>query len=330
MRTRERKVAPVSRKAEPLSDELRQREPKAGDIVVVNANLEELWQDSDIAQPGDMRSFAHRVTELIGRSPDILLLQEVVAAAADNVARYLKEVAGISYQVAVPPSTTPYSKQTKTLEYVRDTAILLNDKTMRAKRRKGFVATRHDPKDNRPDIPRTKAKEHAHVLAKHEPSGTRLALMSIHLIPGGPLPSRERALEYRAKWAGELCAFMRKTHPKRGRQITVLAGDFNARRTLGRHDTVNAEPVAFWTRLQDQGLSDAIFDIHGHSNDALENQHRKGKGRAKGVDYIFTDGDVIEASHDLDPAPEGEPGFYSDHRFLWAIIRPPRARRKDR
>ena len=83
-------------------------------------------------------------------------------------------------------------------------------------------------------------------------------------------------------------------------------------------ETGNCEVWPFWeSHVNRAGLKDSIFEIHGSSDDDLGRQG----GKAKRIDYIFTNADVIDASHDVDyDAAPGNPGFYSDHALLWALL----------
>lgn len=291
---------------------------RVSDIVVVSANLEETHDPADIAKSDDMQSFARRVKEIVPRPPDFVLLQEVVSSAANAVAKYLKEATGVTYVVAVPPGERSPRTADSTADYVRDTAILLNTKTTTPKGAKGHFTTRYDTKDKGTRPPLVRVKEHARLLAAHLPSKTRLALMSVHFAPGAFLASQERFFKYSESWAGEICADLKKNCPRRGRQINILAGDFNNRRTMDKKETVKGAVTPMWARLQKEGYKDAVFEVHSNSDKALQNQYEKGGLKARRIDYIFVNGgEIVDASFDLS-APT-----YSDHRLLWAVVRPP-------
>lgn len=301
-----------------------QRSIQPTDILVVSANLEELHDPADRARTEDMQAFANRVAELLPRPPDVLLLQEVLADGAKAVTSYLKQTTGIGYTVAVAPAFKSPMKQSTLEDQVRDTAILLNQQTMSGNQRKGFLATRYAVSEKSPGFPRARAKDHAHALATHRPSGTRLGLMSVHLAPHKQFASKDRHRQRSADWVRELVAEMKRRYPRRGRQINILAGDFNNPRSTGDKEVIDGEVTPFWSALSQLGYTDAIFEIHGHSNRSIKNQHRKGDRQAARIDYIFVaGGEVIQATHDLDPPEKGTPGYYADHRLVWAAIRPP-------
>jgi endonuclease/exonuclease/phosphatase family metal-dependent hydrolase len=305
-------------------------QPKDNDIVVVSANLEEVHDPADTSRSDDMEAFAQRVADLVPRAPDVLFLQEVLASAAAAVAGYLKETTGVGYSVAVPAAPRSPRLKTAATDCVRDTAILINAETTSIKGPKGFLATKYDRKDCHPDKPLARTKEHARILVRHEPSGTRLGLMSVHLAPRSAIVTRERFHVHAERWANELVAEMKAKHPKKGRQINLLAGDFNTPRCLERRQKIDCDETALWKAFNGLGYRDAVFEIHGHSEQAFRKQHRKGNKPAARIDYIFIDkGEVLDATHDVNPPAKGTAGYYADHRLLWAVIRPP-ARKKKR
>lgn len=292
------------------------------DILVVSANLAETHDPADVAETGDMKAFAGRVDELLPRPPDVVLLQEVVGPSVEAVVKYLKQATGAPYAVGVWPAPTSPRTENSTTDYVRDTAIILNSATTTVKGAKGFITTRYDAKDKSSHWSLVRVKEQSRLLALHKPTDGKLALSSVHLAPGLALADKDRFFRYTEQWAREICADLKKNCPRRGRQINILAGDFNNRRTVDKKETVKGAVTPMWARLQKEGYKDAIFEIHGKSDKALQKQYEKGGQEAKRIDYIFVSGgEVVDASFDLS-APK-----YSDHRLLWAVVRPPTKRR---
>lgn len=300
------------------------RTPKQ--MTVVSANLQELYDVEDNAEFGDLNVFAKRVAEVVPAVPDVLLLQEVLSTGSAAVAKALSEVFGVAFRVAVRPGSTPYSSESATHEIVRDTGVLINSKTMKVKRKGGFVSTRQETKYDAPDSPRNKAKDHAYMLATHSAARVDVALMSVHLIPNRWLASKDTGYRLRARWMKELADFLKAEYPPNKHQIQLIAGDLNNDRCVGRHETIDSEVYPFWTVLTEEyGLGDAVFRKHGGSNKAIREQSRRGDKDGRRIDYIFTDGEVVDASHDTDYfAQPGDPGFYSDHRLLWATLNLPK------
>ena len=169
----------------------------------------------------------------------------------------------------------------------------------------GFFATRYLAQDAAPGI-EPRIKEHAHCLARTASGRLRLALASIHFVTSDKLAAPTMGFCYKGKWT---------------RQVWVMAGDFNNRRCLSRRETIDCDVLPFWHVLTAQGgFRDAVFDRHGDSDDSLEAQTPNGRR----IDYVFVCGRVNKASHDVDyAARKGDPGFYSDHRLLWALAGPP-------
>jgi hypothetical protein len=114
--------------------------PRAGQVLVVAANLEEAWDPSDNADSGDLKTFVRRVDRLAPHAPDILLLQEVTSRAAKKVARLLKRKASKTYSVAVPAGSSPADVK-KDKVVTRETAILINVRTMKRVGRRRYVDT---------------------------------------------------------------------------------------------------------------------------------------------------------------------------------------------
>lgn len=298
----------------------------AKQMTVVSANLQELYDVEDNADVSDLKAFARRVAEVVPAVPDVLLLQEVLTAGSTVIAKTLSEVFGVDFRVAVKPGATPYSSESATHEVVRDTGIVISSKTMKVKRKGGFVSTRQETKYDAPDSPRNKAKDHAYMLATHTASRVDIALMSVHLIPNRWLASKDTGYRLRGQWVKELSDFLSVTFPPSKHLVRVMAGDFNNDRSVGRHERIDSEAYPFWTALtEDCAMIDAVFIKHGRSNRSIKEQSRRGDKDGRRIDYIFSDAEVADASHDIDYfAQPGDPGFYSDHRFLWATMNLPK------
>ena len=301
-----------------------QRPPKQ--MTVVSANLQELYDVEDNADLSDLKAFAKRVAEVVPAVPDVLLLQEVLATGSTVVARTLSEIFSLPFKVVVEPGSVPYSSESATHEIVRDTGILINSKTMKVKRKGGFVSTRQETKHDAPDSPRNKAKDHAYMLATHTASRVDVSLMSVHLIPNRWLASKDTGYRLRGEWVKELSDFLEAKFPPSKHLVRVMAGDFNNDRSVGRHERIDSEVYPFWTALtEDCAMDDAVFVKHGRSDRSIKEQSRRGDKDGRRIDYIFSDAEVADASHDLDYfAQPGDPGFYSDHRFLWATLNLPK------
>jgi exonuclease III len=265
-------------------------------------------------------NFARRVREVVPFAPDAVLLQEVVQSSAARVAQLLKDTTGFGFDVARGPGPDVVVGREGSQIVVRDTAILLNRRTMRIHDAGGFVSTRYLSKDAAPGV-EPRVKQHAHCLARTASGRIRLALASIHFVTNDKLAALSMGFCYKGKWARQLAGFLSSRYPQDAvPQLWVIAGDFNNRRCLAPRETVDCDVLPFWHVLAAQsGFRDAVFARHGHSQASLAAQTRRGRR----VDYVLARGRVFAASHDVDyDARKGEPGFYSDHRLLWALVGP--------
>jgi hypothetical protein len=184
----------------------------------------------------------------------------------------------------------------------------------------GFVASRYLSRDASPEF-KPRIKEHAHCLARTASGRIDMPLISIHFITNEKFAAPTMGFCYKAQWVRRITSFMETRYPPGDRrQIPVIGGDFNHRRCLGPREKAVCDVLPFWHVLTAQGgFSDAVFDRHGGSDESLAAQTM---GR-KRIDYVFARGGVVDASHDVDyDAQKGEPGFYSDHRLLWALLKP--------
>lgn len=285
-------------------------------LLVLSGNLRKTLA-RDLVD-SEMVNFARRVAEIVPFAPDAVLLQEVVKSSAARVAHLLKDTTGFGFDVVVSPGPEPVVATQGNQIVVRNTAILLNRRTMRIARPGGFFATRYLSRDGAPRL-EPRIKEHAHCLAQTASGSTRLGLASVHFVTNDKLAAPTMGFCYKATWARQLATFLQSqyrvgTVP----QLWVMGGDFNNRRCLGPRERAECDVLPFWHVLTEQrGFSDAVFERHGGSELSLAKQTRAGKR----IDYVFVRGTVFDASHDVGyDARKGDPNFYSDHRLLWGLV----------
>jgi hypothetical protein len=290
----------------------------AGQLLILSANLKKGLPrdriDSEIA------NFTRRVPRILPFAPDAVLLQEVVESTAARVAELLKEPTGFGFDVAVTPGPEPVVGKQDGQIVVRTTAILINRRSMRLIDGGGFVRSRYLSRDASPEF-EPRIKEHAHCLARTASGRIDLPLASIHFVTNEKFAAPTMGFCYKAQWARRLADFLATQYPQAGvLQVPVIGGDFNNRRCMAPREKVACDVMPFWHVLSAQnGYSDAVYARHGKSEESLADQLN---GR-KRIDYVFTRGAIVDASHDADyDAQKGDPGFYSDHRFLWALVRP--------
>ena len=287
-------------------------------LLILSANLQEA-RPRDVLD-ADMVNFARRVPEVVPFAPDAVLLQEVVQSSAGRVAQLLKDTTGFAFDIARGPGPHAVVGRQGGQIVVRDTALLLNRRTMRIEDQGGFFRTRYLSRDAAPGS-EPRVKEHAHCLARTASGRLRVALASVHFVTNDKLAALSLGFCYKGKWARQLANFLASRYPQGAvPQLWVIAGDLNNRRCLRPRETVECDVLPFWHVLTAQsGFRDAVLERHGHSQEALAAQTRNGRR----IDYVFARGRVLDASHDVDyDAHKGEPGFYSDHRLLWALVRP--------
>jgi len=126
----------------------------AGQVSVLTANIDELLNGYDIAEPDELGHLAYRVQAVLSGlnargpavpnyAPDLVLLQESTQQSAQSVADYLSTQLGYRYLVGASSNSgtgawvlnADGSKQTPTettMGNIQDTAILYNSTTMNA------------------------------------------------------------------------------------------------------------------------------------------------------------------------------------------------------
>lgn len=292
----------------------------AGQQLILSANLKKGLPRDRI--DSEIVNFARRVPEVVPFAPDAVLLQEVVESSTARVAELLEETTGFGFDVAVTPGPEPIVGTKDAQIVVRNTAILVNRKTMRVIGEGGFVASRYLTRDTAPEV-KPRIKEHAHCLARTASGRIEVPLVSIHFVTNEKFAALTMGFCYKAQWARRVAHFLGTQYPQSDvPQVPVIGGDFNNRRCLRPREKVACEVLPFWHVLTAQsGFSDAVYDRHGGSEESLAAQTKEGKR----IDFVFARGAIIAASHDADyEARRGDPGFYSDHRLLWALVRPSR------
>jgi endonuclease/exonuclease/phosphatase family metal-dependent hydrolase len=295
--------------------------PPTSELLVLTANLQQGHGDPSTNQ---MEIFADRVVRLLPFAPDVLLLQEVNGASAKRVARLLRHRTPYDYRVLIGPAGDVVQSSDEEEEVVWDSAIVLNTDTTQSAGNGGVITSRFDPADGVPgQLART--KQHSYLPVKKSDWLLPIALVSIHFVQSLRLLPRTRGFCYKDHWIKEIVAFLSNHFPPT-HHVHVIGGDLNNARCLGVPETIKCDEWPFWnTATSRSGFSDAIFSVHGSSNRALHRQARRGNRIAKPrIDYIFARTPVINSSHDVTyGARPGEPGFYSDHRFLWAQMKLP-------
>lgn len=267
-------------------------------LIVVTANLQEAFDDRDMASHSEMRVFVDRLLDRVGSPPDVLLLQDVRKSAVRVVIDRLKTKTGTTYGIGQVLPALPGLKEGDKWISV-ETAIVFNTATMAMPKRGGFTRVRNPWGFHDKYI---EYKSQAFVALNSKASGAKLAFMSVHL-PKPPQKTHKNSLKTKA-WVEQLANFMKNRFETR---MPIIGGDFNQTRCVDK-DPCAESP--YWRQLNQMGYTEAVSTAQQrlHWTDRIQ----------LGVDYIFTKSgasSVIEGSGDVNP-----PQFYSDHRFFWAEL----------
>jgi len=286
-----------------------------GQILVLDANLQEAFIASDVADPTDMWNFARRAAALLPYAPDVVLLQEVVEPSAINVATFLGEEVGHSYEVAIAPGPTAFPKadEAPDEQVQQETAILINSGTVQMMGERGFFETSYSPSDGI-EGQKAKTKLHAYAAVREIQSKRTYPLMSLHFVPNQYFNSEEVGWAYKERWSRSVAEFLDATFPPPKSGGHIVGGDFNNRRCRDVIEARGCERFPFWDVMTaENDYSDAIFTAGGAEE----------IGTAKRIDYIFGRLDPTSAASDLayDDEEKSDPAtFYSDHRLIWTLL----------
>lgn len=296
-------------------------------ILVVTANLYEAFDQADVDDGADVKVFAERIAGELPYAPDVVLLQEVVAESAERAASKLEQQTGHPYVVAIGPEETTTVETGDDYKKVRDTAILYNDTTMKvathdgAADEGGYISSWYSAEEGL-ETEKRHIKQQAYIyLKKDGVEGTRFGFVSVHFATSDRLASDEVALEKKGEWSADLVTEIEGRYTYA--DGFVIGGDFNNKRCEVQPERVACDETPFWTVLTGAyEYVDAVFSLYGTSDASLWSQYRKGdQCGSKRIDYLFAAGAVLEGGHDVNyAAEEGDPDFYSDHRFVWALV----------
>lgn len=276
----------------------------AGQVLVVQANLQDSVRPADAADTTDLDNFAARLAAKLPAVPDALVLNEILGPGARRLATSLSKATGYRYRVEVAGERAAFQADGS----VRETAILLNSDTMTSSRPAGYE--------------RVQDEDQAYTGAARRDGSLQVPLLAVH--PGGDPATATAAFT----------ALASATFPQAQGQVTVLGGDFRAARcaVLSTDQAIGCAPQAFWADLTGpKAYSDALFDQAGA-------QSRSHSG------YLFARGQALRAeldtAYDTDlpdrasckpafdagrprSAPEGcRSAYYADVPFGWALLAP--------
>jgi hypothetical protein len=277
-----------------------------GKMVVVSSNLLAGLGNQPPMRPR-MALYVDRLLNQTPYFPDVLLLQEVKRSSADRVAYLLSKKTGDRYVVAVRPPWVPWH-QTPRIRTETDSGIVINATTTKKLDHGGYISLTYKRSDALDPTDRVEINQHARLSVKERDGGLKLGVASVHF-QYKRLKNRGLWRFYQKKWAKKVTAKLTSKYP--GTQHTV-GGDFNRPRCIHPGSPLTCKKNPFWR----------VFVNRRHYRDSIYKVWRDGKKHLGlgGVDFIFTKGNPTNARDDRSYAPQSSTDFYSDHRFLWAVI----------
>ena len=303
-----------------------------GKVMIVNANLREAhvnWLDdiraqdrvTDLEDMRELTNFANHVKGHVPYAPDVLLLQEVIGPSARRTALELERTLGRPYQVVIAGHDRNVIGPTgDDFKHKRNTAVLINEKTMKVVGEPGFTTIRMRPGDEPPKEQRI-GQEQAFALLRDRESGLRVSAMSIHGSTTYHFRSKAIATQRRIEWARVITNFMAERFPDV--DISVMAGELNVPRCSKGRESVQCDESLPWKIITSRPNSyhDAVYTTHRSSPEDFVEQITNRSGNKRRIDYIFARPTIYLASRSVDYNEEMfTPGFISDHKYDYALV----------
>ncbi|ROT31366.1 hypothetical protein EF879_17475 [Micromonospora sp. HM5-17] len=291
----------TDRSAPPAMERVRLAPAPAGELLVVQANLQDAVRPADVADQTDLDNFARRLVRTVPAAPDALLLTEVTGPGAERVALALKIATGYRYAARVAPGRAVFADDAS----VRESAIVVNLDTVRPDGAGGFHQIQGEDQAYLP-------------ISK---PGTPPALLVSGHAAGDPAVATD-----------ELVAFVDALP---GDRLPVLGADLrNARcAQAGPRQPIGCEPQRFWTAMADtRGYVDVFFE-HGANPAGWRSSYlfTRASVAAAAVDSGYPaeleDAEACKVAFDRGSsrrAPrECRQRYYADQPFGWArLVRP--------
>ncbi|MBF8194515.1 hypothetical protein ITP53_54450, partial [Nonomuraea sp. K274] len=274
----------------------------AGQVLVVQANLQDSVRPADAGDTADLENFAIRLAARVPAAPDALVLNEILGPGARRLATSLSKATGYKYKAEVAGERSAFQPDGS----VRETAVILNTDTMRVTGPAGFE--------------RVQDEDQAYVGAARRDGSLQVPLVAAH--PGGDPATATAAFT----------ALAGAKFPEADGQVTVLGGDFRAGRCAvpGDDQPVGCAPQAFWADLTgSKAYSDALFDKgDAHSRDHSGFLFARGQALGAGIDAAY-DADLpdraackaaFDAGRSRSAPAECRSVYYADVPFGWALL----------
>ena len=272
-------------------------------IMVVTANVAEAWHYPDYAQHGDMDMFVRRLLDEFKFRPDVIALQEIRRSSASYIARKLSNLSGQPYRTTFAPPSNPFYPYGGGRAGAKETAILINARTMKVLDPGGYLPTVAKPEHV--VEPYDPVFNQAFSLIKKRDTNLKFATMSVHLLPRSYMANADVDKYYRNKWSKQMHNKLRNRYGGRRGVNYLIAGDFNqlgCLRGIGE-DCRSKSP--FWQTLTGLGYQDTSKTFGT-------------------IDFIWSKG-MGGGIHDMDSGFRSlRKKAYSDHAFRWTVLGPDR------
>lgn len=276
--------------------------PRPRQVLVVTANLEEIWNERDNADDTDLKAFVRRLGVVAPHAPDVLLVQEVTRRATKRLAKLLETKTSHRYTIAVAAGKHPVVVK-KDRVVTRETAILINARTMKRVGKPRYIDTTYKKGHGAKGLDR-EVKRNAAALLRERRSGMTFPMASVHFHTRAQLRTDRLNRYYRNVWSKRVSKMLKKTWSRNAHK-TVIGGDINEARHLRSRDKSKIQ--RWWKSLARRGFRDTINEVKPHG----------------GVDYIFTRTRIAGAAVDSSYNPRkvaGTSSYYSDHKLRWALL----------
>lgn len=277
-------------------------------ILVVQSNLQEAWQRSDMRDQSELDNYVTRLLNQVPFIPDVLLLEEVRRKSAKYVMEKMTDAIGMEYGWGVKPPRRPWT-QNPQRRTETDSGILINTETVRKLDPGGYISLTYKRRHATDRVERVEITQHARVSVEEINGTLSLAGAAVHL-QYGHLKSRQ-VDRYQEKWTNQLANVMADRYP--APVVRTIGGDFNQDRCATKSGARSCRKEVFWRNLTGDpwNYEDVLYQVF------LDGAQNVGLG---GVDFIFTTGSSIDGGSDVSYDRHNSSQFYSDHRFFWGLI----------
>ena len=271
-------------------------------VLIVTTNMHEAFGVDDVKNHRDMKNYVDRLLTLVPYNPDILNLQEITEKPARYVADRLSDATGDRYIVALGPGNEPWVQKGQTVTKT-ETAVVLNNTTMKKEDSGGYLTTAYKASDAAPGVLREKKKQ-GYISVSERSTGVLYALTSTHFSLGTVMKNKSTAEAYKGKWAKQINANLNDKYG--GGALKIVTGDFNTGRCVDATTNALCKFTPTWKAMHDAGHRSAV---HLLIDDGA-------------FDHIYTPAGIhrAELDHKYNGKTAGPDEFYSDHQLRWALL----------